>query len=133
MAGNQSNHRNHMVRRTVEYERLRKEVLVNEDFCHICGDYVNKALRGQLDGSPEADHVVSVDYCLLRGINPNTRENLRLSHRWCNRQKGKKLLSHQLRKEITLGWFSLQLGALGIVDFGIDFIKVFEDGGMDCD
>lgn len=68
------------------YEKNRKIVLAQEEFCHICGEYVDKELKTPHPGSPEVDHVIPKE----KG-GRDTLDNLKLAHRKCNRDKSDKL------------------------------------------
>ena len=62
-----------------DWERNRRIVIREEDTCWLCGQPVNKNLRGTDPLGPSVDHVVP----LARG-GSNARGNLRLAHFGCN-------------------------------------------------
>lgn len=68
------------------YEKNRKLLFASQEFCAICGEYVDKELKSPHPGSPEADHIIPKD----KG-GKDTLDNLQLSHRKCNRDKSDKL------------------------------------------
>ena len=61
---------------TATYQRLRLEVLDEEDICWICGQ------PGRPGDPLTADHVTP-----LRDGGPTTRTNLRAAHRSCNSRR----------------------------------------------
>jgi 5-methylcytosine-specific restriction endonuclease McrA len=63
---------------------LRRAVLQQEDLCALCGQPVDKSLHRWDDGAPEVDEIVPVS----RGGDPYDRDNVRLTHRICNRRRG---------------------------------------------
>lgn len=65
-------------------DRVRRQVLAEEDVCWLCGEIVDKTLPPFLHGSPEVDEVVPVSL----GGDPFDRSNCRLSHRLCNVRRG---------------------------------------------
>lgn len=62
-------------------DKLRRRVLREESVCHLCDQAVDVTLPQWLPGSPEVDHVVPITY---DGAEYD-RDNVRLSHRYCNR------------------------------------------------
>lgn len=64
--------------------QLRARVLREETHCAICGDEVDTSLPHGLPESPEVDELLPVS----RGGDPLDRDNCRLTHRRCNRQRG---------------------------------------------
>lgn len=65
------------------WRKLRAQVLAEETHCWLCGEEVDVSLPAGFPGSPEADHVVPVG----AGGAQEDRDNLRLSHRACNRRR----------------------------------------------
>lgn len=64
-------------------EQLRKRVLAAYDVCAICGQPVDKTLHTPHPLSAEVDEIIPVS----RGGNPLAWDNVRLTHRRCNRLK----------------------------------------------
>lgn len=64
--------------------KLRAQVLAEEDTCAICGEWVDKDLPHGQPGSAEVDEIIPIS----RGGSPYQRDNCRLTHRRCNRQRG---------------------------------------------
>lgn len=62
----------------------RAAVLASEDTCALCGLPVDKSTHRWDDGAPEVDEVIPVSL----GGSPYDRDNLRLTHRGCNRRRG---------------------------------------------
>jgi 5-methylcytosine-specific restriction endonuclease McrA len=64
---------------------LRARVLAEEEFCQLCGAWVDKSLPRGRKWSAQVDHIVPVSVApqLLM-----VRSNLRLVHQWCNRSRG---------------------------------------------
>ncbi|MEY8436246.1 HNH endonuclease [Atopobiaceae bacterium 24-176] len=66
-------------------DRLCRRVLAEEDRCWICGQPVDKDLRGTCHPmAPEVDEIVPVS----AGGDPLDRGNVRLAHRICNVRRG---------------------------------------------
>jgi 5-methylcytosine-specific restriction endonuclease McrA len=72
-----------------EYEKARRKILLTEDVCGICGNYVDKSLQWPHPMSACVDHIIPVD----KGGHPFSRDNLQLAHMCCNRQKSDKLIT----------------------------------------
>lgn len=68
-------------------ERIRKQVLREEDHCWLCGEAVDAKLRAGLPQSPEVDEILPISL----GGSPIDRSNVRLAHRLCNQKRGNKL------------------------------------------
>lgn len=85
---------NHNPRRANSYRRnkVRQQVLDEEDLCWLCGDPVDKTLPAGHPFSAEIDEVIPVSL----GGNPYDRTNCRLAHRLHNQQRGNGL-RHQRR------------------------------------
>lgn len=66
--------------------QLRARVLAAYDTCAICGQPVDKRLRTPHPLSPEVDEITPVS----RGGDPLSWDNVRLTHRRCNRLKSNK-------------------------------------------
>lgn len=67
------------------YKAARRRLLAESgDTCGICGDIVDKNLPAGLPGSPEVDHIKSID----SGGHLYHRDNLQLTHKLCNQVKG---------------------------------------------
>ncbi|RYQ10444.1 endonuclease [Bifidobacterium pseudolongum subsp. globosum] len=66
--------------------QLRARVLAAYDTCAICGQPVDKNLRTPHPLSPEVDEITPVS----RGGDPLSWDNVRLTHRRCNRLKSNK-------------------------------------------
>ena len=64
-------------------EQLRKRVLAAYDVCAICGQPVDKTLHTPHPLSAEVDEIIPVSH----GGNPLAWDNVRLTHRRCNRLK----------------------------------------------
>lgn len=69
------------------YRRLRVQVIAEEDFCWICGFWVDKARAWPDPLMPSLDHVVA----LSLGGEPYARDNCRLAHLRCNRLRANQL------------------------------------------
>lgn len=67
------------------WRTLRAQVLAEEDFCQLCGAWVDKALPRGRKWSAQVDHIVPVSVApqLLM-----VRSNLRLCHQFCNQSRG---------------------------------------------
>ncbi|MGJ1042787.1 HNH endonuclease [Staphylococcus epidermidis] len=70
-----------------EFERNKKQILISQTICGICGKPVDKSLKYPHPGSPTVDHIIPVD----KGGDPSALSNLQLAHMCCNRQKSDKL------------------------------------------
>ena len=57
-----------------------------ETHCHLCGQWVDKTLRGTTSQSRSAHHLIPPD---IRPDLANTRSNLRLAHLGCNSAHGR--------------------------------------------
>ena len=77
------------------YERNRKRILALQNACGICGQPVDKALKGPNPMAPCIDHIIPI----AKGGHPSDIENLQLSHWACNRQKSDKLFKNVEKKE----------------------------------
>lgn len=66
--------------------QLRARVLAAYDTCAICGKPVDKSLRSPHPMSAEVDEIIPVS----RGGDPLAWDNVRLTHRRCNRLKSNK-------------------------------------------
>ena len=66
--------------------QLRARVLAAYDTCAICGKPVDKSLRTPHPLSAEVDEIIPVS----RGGDPLAWDNVRLTHRRCNRLKSNK-------------------------------------------
>lgn len=64
-------------------DAVRDRVLAEEDICYLCGLPVDKSLPRGNPMAPEIDDIIPVS----KGGNPIDRNNLRLTHRCCNRRK----------------------------------------------
>lgn len=67
-------------------DQLIKRVRREEDNCHLCGLPVDKTLPPGLPGSPEVHELMPVS----KGGDPLDRDNCRLTHRKCNRDRSNK-------------------------------------------
>ena len=67
-------------------DRLVRRVRNEETHCHLCGQPVDVTLPHGRPGSPEVDELLPVAF----GGSPFKRENVRLAHRHCNRQRSTK-------------------------------------------
>lgn len=76
------------------FEKNRRRILMTQDYCAICGGLVDKTLPAGSDFSPEIDHIIPVSKNGLSDI-----DNLQLTHRICNRQKGNKLYKENVKAE----------------------------------
>ena len=68
------------------FQRNKKIILARDEFCAICGEYVNKELKTPHPMSPEVDHITP-----LAAGGTDALDNLQLTHRCCNREKSDKL------------------------------------------
>lgn len=64
---------------------LRARVLAEEEFCGICGRWVDKLLKNPAPGAPQVDHIIPVTVAPQLTM---VRSNLRLVHRVCNLRRG---------------------------------------------
>lgn len=85
---------NKKVRSGTAYNRARRVVLARDDFCYLCGGYVDKTLPRYNPLAPEVDHIVAISV----GGDPFDTDNMALSHRVCNNAKSDKSL-HTLDKQ----------------------------------
>lgn len=76
------------------YETNRKIILATQSVCAICGGVVDKTLKSPHPLSPSIDHIIPV----ALGGHPSDLSNLQLTHRACNRQKGKKIITEKVVK-----------------------------------
>lgn len=70
--------------------KLRQRVLAAYDVCAICGQPVDKSLRTPDPMSAEVDEIIPVS----KGGDPLDWNNVRLTHRRCNRLKSNKSDEH---------------------------------------
>lgn len=84
------------------YDKNRKRILMSQDICAICGKLVDKSLKSTDPMSANVDHIVSI----AKGGHPSSIDNLQLTHKICNQQKGaKKMGEIQTEiKEEPLAW-----------------------------
>lgn len=75
--------RNKRVANGARRRQVRARVLAAYDVCAICGQPVDKTLRTPHPMSPEVDELIPVS----RGGDPLAWDNVRLTHRRCNRLK----------------------------------------------
>lgn len=66
-----------------DHDRIRAQVLAEEDACVLCGELVDKSLAGTHPQGPTAHHV----HARAHG-GANVRANYRLAHKRCNEQAG---------------------------------------------
>ena len=68
---------------TAAWKRIRRQVIREESFCHICGAEVDKTL-------PNTDPMhAAVDHLLPYALGgTDTRDNAALSHAQCNKSRG---------------------------------------------
>mgnify|MGYP002479923367 CR=1 FL=1 len=66
------------------WRRLRKQVLMRESVCYLCGQPVDKSLPSSSPWSASVDHVVA----RARGGSNADISNLHLVHKVCNSKKG---------------------------------------------
>lgn len=71
-----------------EFERNKKQILISQTICGICGKPVDKSLKYPHPGSPTVDHIIPVD----KGGDPSALSNLQLAHMKCNRAKSDKII-----------------------------------------
>lgn len=76
------------------YEHNKKIVLATQSVCGICGKPVDKSIKYPDPMSPSVDHIIPVS----RNGDPISLDNLQLTHRYCNRQKGDNL---QIEKKVV--------------------------------
>lgn len=91
---------NRKVRSSGAYARARKIILARDDFCYLCGGYIDKTLPRYNDLAPEVDHIVAI----ANGGSATDLDNMALSHRYCNNLKSNKDLykidKMSLRKQV---------------------------------
>lgn len=68
------------------YRNLRATVLVEEQVCYLCGEWVDKTLDWRNPGAPQVHFVVPV----TQGGSWRDRRNARLTHARCNVRQGNK-------------------------------------------
>ncbi|MCQ2078212.1 MAG: HNH endonuclease [Bacteroidaceae bacterium] len=77
-----------------------------ENYCAICGQYVDKTLDQYDPMSAQVDHIIPIS----KGGHPSDIANLQLTHRVCNLKKSDKLymdkknLAEENKKENALRW-----------------------------
>jgi 5-methylcytosine-specific restriction endonuclease McrA len=64
---------------------LRAQVLAEEEFCQLCGAWVDKSLPRGRKWSAQVDHIVPVSVAPQMLM---VRSNLRLVHQFCNQSRG---------------------------------------------
>lgn len=67
----------------------RRRILATQDYCALCGKWVDKTLKRPDPYAPEVDHIIPI----AQGGHPSDIANLQLVHGICNRTKGDKLES----------------------------------------
>ena len=77
------------------YEKNRRLVISQNDFCAICGKPVDKTLRFPHPMSATADHIIPI----AKGGHPSALDNLQLAHLICNQVKSSKL-TEELNKNL---------------------------------
>lgn len=75
-------------------DRIVTRVLYEEDHCHLCGGWVDTTMRAHQPGSPEVDEIIPVS----KGGSPVDRDNCRLAHRACNRDRSNEDLDTYLAR-----------------------------------
>lgn len=71
---------------------IRKRVMARDEFCALCGGWVDKSLKTPHPYSAEVDEIIPVSL----GGSPYDITNVQLSHRICNQKKSNKLCLPQL-------------------------------------
>lgn len=66
------------------YLKNARRVLASQDYCGICGRFVDKRLKRPDPMAPEVDHIIPI----AAGGHPSDIDNLQLTHARCNRLKG---------------------------------------------
>ena len=66
------------------WNKLKAQVLKEEDHCWICNKPVTKTIKWPDPMSPSVDHVIPIN----QGGSQTTRSNLRLAHLSCNSSRG---------------------------------------------
>lgn len=75
--------------------KLARQVLAEEDHCWICGQPVDKDLRGTIHPlAPEIDEIIPVS----AGGDPLDRANVHLAHRICNERRGNKPVTPKMTR-----------------------------------
>ena len=74
-----------------QFTKNKQIILKTQTVCGICGQPVDMNLKYPDPLSPTIDHIIP----LAKGGHPSDLSNLQLAHRWCNRQKGARLLQVQ--------------------------------------
>ena len=69
------------------YRRTRDTVFLEEQFCFLCGGFVDQTLYYLDPGAPQLHYVIPI----TRGGNRRDRQNMRLTHRKCNNDWGNRL------------------------------------------
>ena len=69
-----------------EYQKNKRRVLAEQEYCAICGRLVDKSLKFPHPLSASVDHITPI----ALGGHPSAYENLQLTHLICNQSKGAK-------------------------------------------
>lgn len=69
------------------FDKNRRRILMTQEYCGICGKWVDKSLKRPDPFAPEVDHIVPI----AKGGHPSDIGNLQLVHGVCNRKKGDNL------------------------------------------
>lgn len=69
-----------------KYRSLRTAVLLEENYCYLCGEQVDKDLHWMDNGAPQLHLLVPI----TQGGSWRDRKNARLAHRLCNVRQGNK-------------------------------------------
>lgn len=69
------------------FDKNRRRILMTQEYCGICGKWVDKSLKRPDPFAPEVDHIVPI----AKGGHPSDIANLQLVHGICNRMKSDNL------------------------------------------
>lgn len=77
------------------WDRVRRAVLMREDYCYLCGRKVDKSLQSNDTWGPTVDHILARS----KGGALYDDSNLHLVHRICNSRKGNMSLEEYRYKQ----------------------------------
>lgn len=76
------------------FDKNRRRILMTQEYCGVCGKWVDKSLKRPDPYAPEVDHIIPI----AKGGHPSSYDNLQLCHAICNRKKSDNLNADTTRK-----------------------------------
>lgn len=106
-------------RHDTNLRRNRKVVLATQEYCYLCGLYVDKTTPKFHPLAPEVDHIIP----LALGGHVSELSNLALTHRFCNGLKHDKPLG-----VLSKSFLSRNVTALSttVESSGVDFLALMQ-------